>query len=152
MVPDNAPESLPVDAQDRAPTEEDLAETLATMDERGKVTWCSSEEDGGPDCGMSVGLGGGRMLYVGEMPTSTLEEHGVTDGESSSGWWLVLYERHDTRIIGPVIATDEARNLIETLAAALVMGPLEGVHDDNQPNENRPNQTSIPEQLGRTNG
>ena len=36
--------------------------------ENGLTTWHSSEEDGGPDVGLSLGLGGLVSLFVGDMP------------------------------------------------------------------------------------
>lgn len=43
--------------------------------EAGKVTWHVSEEGGGPDVGISIGLGNGRQLWIGELLDS--ESSGV---------------------------------------------------------------------------
>ena len=48
------------------------------MYDRGVKVSYSSCEDGTPDCGVSIGLGGGRMLYLGERP-------------HKSGWTLCVY-------------------------------------------------------------
>jgi hypothetical protein len=34
----------------------------------GEVTWHSSDGDSGPDVGLSMGLGDGKLLYVGVLP------------------------------------------------------------------------------------
>lgn len=46
--------------------------------ERGVVTWHSSDPDGGPDVGLSLGLGDGKLLWVGEVP-------------DRNGWGLAIY-------------------------------------------------------------
>lgn len=46
--------------------------------ERGEVTWHSSDEDSGPDVGLSMGLGDGKLLWVGEVP-------------DRAGWCLAIY-------------------------------------------------------------
>lgn len=42
--------------------------TTEPSTERGAVTWHSSDEDSGPDVGLSMGLGDGKLLWVGEVP------------------------------------------------------------------------------------
>lgn len=46
--------------------------------EPGAVAWHSSDEGGGPDVGLSIGLGDGKLLWVGETP-----DH--------DGWRLAIY-------------------------------------------------------------
>ncbi|NBE05946.1 hypothetical protein [Paragemmobacter ruber] len=74
----------------------------------GNVVWHSSDEDMGPDVGISVGLGD-AMLYAGEVP-------GL-----AGGWSLVIYpdgseERLD---IAETVEPDEARALIDRLAGVI---------------------------------
>lgn len=86
--------------------------------ERGSVLWHCSEEDGGPDVGIQVGLGGGWAIYMGEMPNSTLDDHGV-GGELQSSWWITLYGPKTTRIIGAVPNEYEALEAAEEIAHRL---------------------------------
>lgn len=77
--------------------------------ERGNTCWHSSAEDGGPDVGISLGLGG-AMLYVGEVP-------GVT---STTGWSMAVYPLQGDRIdIAPSVNAEEGRALLERLALLL---------------------------------
>ncbi len=55
---------------------------------RGEVTWHSSDEDSGPDVGLSIGLGDGRVLYVGEVSKDMADR---SDAPDDLGWHLVLY-------------------------------------------------------------
>ena len=54
-----------------------MSDDLDNESEFGRVTWLSSEEDGGPDVGVVLGLGEGRSLFIGELPNITLQEHGL---------------------------------------------------------------------------
>lgn len=83
--------------------------------DRGSVLWHCSEEHGGPDVGIQVGLGGGWSLYCGEVANSTLEDHGVGD-ELQASWWLVLYGPNVARIIGAVPDEYQAREAIDEIA------------------------------------
>ena len=71
----------------------DERQAVNQMADRGRVTWHSSGEDEGPDVGISLGLGGSRMLWAGEI---TDRRHG-TGGPAvaalgdSGGWWLMMY-------------------------------------------------------------
>lgn len=47
--------------------ESNAAQDLRGALERGQVQWHCSEEDGGPDVGIMVGLGGGKELWLGEL-------------------------------------------------------------------------------------
>jgi hypothetical protein len=82
----------------------------------GSVVWHCSEEDGGPDVGLQIGLGGGFSLYFGEMPNATLEDHAI-ETRSPSGWWIVLYGPADTWIIGTVADVYRARDAADEIAA-----------------------------------
>jgi hypothetical protein len=89
--------------------------------ERGSVLWHCSEEEGGPDVGIQVGLGSGWSLYFGEIANATLEEHEIGQ-EYPDGWWVVLYGPKTERILGAVPDTYEAREAADEIAA-LLMGP-----------------------------
>ena len=75
--------------------------------QRGALVAHSSDGGGLPDVGISVGLGGGRMLYAGERP-------------GQPGWSICLYpaEGEATDIAAGVDA-EGAASLIEAVAAAL---------------------------------
>ncbi len=82
-----------------------------TMYEAGVVAWHSSDEDGGgPDVGISVGLGG-MMLYAGEAP-------GL-----KGPWSLVLYPTSGDRIvIAETVEQEAARDMIDMLGARNTRG------------------------------
>ena len=82
----------------------------------GRVTWHSSGEDEGPDVGLSLGLGGDEMLWLGEMPTKTLAEHGVDT--TGGGWWFVLYGKDSEQIVARVEDAEAARALFDRIALA----------------------------------
>lgn len=97
------------------------------LDERGRVLWHCSEEEGGPDVGLSLGLGGGFSLYFGEMPVSTLTEHDIDVKETGDGWWIVMYGpgRMDTEVAALVVSTEAARAIFDKLTEALAPAPTE---------------------------
>jgi hypothetical protein len=86
--------------------------------DRGTVLWHSSEEDGGPDVGIQVGLGEGWTLYFGELAEATLEDHGIGE-ELRASWWAVLWGPKTERVLGAVPDTYEAREAAEEIAARL---------------------------------
>lgn len=100
-----------------------MAGKLTPDTTRGSVTWISSGEDEGPDVGLTVGLGNGAMLYFGEMPTSTLEDHAVDLKTFPDGWWVVLYAGKDTHILGAIPDTYAARDAVDVISAALRSDP-----------------------------
>jgi hypothetical protein len=76
----------------------------AEMHRMGNVCWHSSDEDSGPDVGISVGLGD-AMLFVGEVP-------GLF-----GGWSMCVYLASGDRLdIAETVNGDEARVLVEILA------------------------------------
>lgn len=84
--------------------------------ERGRVLWFSSEDDGGPDVGISVGLGGGKALWVGEATTGR-------------GWHIALDDGDSRTIIGLApddLETPLAVSFAEDIAGAIGSGlPLQ---------------------------
>lgn len=81
---------------------------------RGDVTWYSSDVDSGPDAGMSIGLGGERLLYVGEVSADLAEQSGAPDG---LGWHLVLYP--DAVSLAKFHDRDHAQQFFDALAEVL---------------------------------
>jgi hypothetical protein len=86
---------------------------------RGHVIWHSSDEDSGPDVGLSLGLGNGMMLWLGEMSNRALEEAEIDLSRYSDGWWLTLYQPGKTTIIGAVPDSYEARDAFDEIAAVV---------------------------------
>ncbi|WP_374572595.1 hypothetical protein [Phenylobacterium sp.] len=84
----------------------------------GRVRWHCSEEDGGPDVGVELALGGGLTLYAGELADETVKSHGIK-AASPSGWWLVLWGDKIEHIFGPVSDSYEAREAVDLMAGAL---------------------------------
>lgn len=59
----------------------------------GHVCWHCSDPDSGPDVGLSLGLGGNRLLWVGEITKDAHSEGGsdVAALGDDTGWWLMIY-------------------------------------------------------------
>jgi hypothetical protein len=73
-----------------------------TMAQPGFVVWHSSEEDGGPDVGITVGLGDGKMLWIGER-----------SGREGNGMGLLVYGDQAIDGNASLGEYDEIRDLIE---------------------------------------
>ena len=91
--------------------------------EVGQVQWHSSEEDGGPDVGVAVGLPGGLILWAGEISDRLHSEDSDGDGcpadlGENVGWWLVLFGRDSSTVIGRVLRY-EAQGLLDVIANAV---------------------------------
>lgn len=89
--------------------------------ERGRVTWLTSEEDGGgPDVGMILGLGNGASLYVGEISNAELDAHDLSETEDGlSGWWIVLHRANGFEVIAPAVSVEAGRELFDAIFAAV---------------------------------
>lgn len=91
-----------------------MTEILTSDDARlyhlGSLVAHSSEDGAGDDLGLSVGLGSGQMLYVGEVP----EERGASPA-------LVVYGRggRPSFTIAAPVDADAARDLIHAIRAAV---------------------------------
>lgn len=85
----------------------------------GGVTWHSSEEDGGPDVGISVYLGPDDRLWAGEINRRTFEEwEADINFDSDAGWFLVRYIGKEVKIIAKFGDYDEyAKEFMEQIAA-----------------------------------
>lgn len=92
----------------------------------GSVTWHSSDGEA-PDCGLSLGLGEGRVFYVGELANATLAEMGIETKRHGDGWWIAILgaKATDTEIAGKVVDADAARALFDALTVALGRGALQ---------------------------
>lgn len=86
---------------------------------RGAVVWHCSEEEGGPDVGMSLGLGDGRALYMGELADETIEACGIDPGHDGTGWWLALDTASEMVVFGAVVDQDNARAAFDVLEHAI---------------------------------
>lgn len=101
--------------RDDAPTEE------VDTSEWGQVTWHCSEEGGGPDCGYSLGLGEGRILWCGEISKSRHAEAGEEAAELGNdfGWWIILYDNQTSHVVAKCVNTDVAREMVDAIASAM---------------------------------
>lgn len=83
----------------------------------GQVTWHSSGPGNGPDVGVSLGLGAGRMLWVGELAAQTLLDAGISN--PALGWWVAIFGPKDCKPIAPVHDREAAGELLEHLAQVI---------------------------------
>lgn len=88
----------------------------------GETTWHSSEEDGGPDVGISIDLGDCE-LWCGEITDSTWKEAWPESKALGKpyGHWIILYDKGPNgirQVIGKCTDPDHGRTMIEQLAAA----------------------------------
>lgn len=91
------------------------------MTKRGELTWFSSGEDEGPDVGLSVGLGNGHHIYVGEIANKTLEDAGISPSDHPGiGWWILI----DDEPVAPVADIEAARRLCDEMHRAINYRPL----------------------------
>lgn len=102
--------------------EPDMSETedyKEPSSEPGDVTWHCSEEGGGPDVGMSLGLGNGNVLWAGEISSNAYAEGGDEAKALSDdgGWWLMIYS--ERLPIAKFVDGLSAQEFVEKLAAAL---------------------------------
>jgi hypothetical protein len=90
------------------------------MYDLGRSTWHCSEEGGGPDVGISLGLGDGRMLWCGEIARDRWDEAGEDAKALGTdfGWWIILYSPDSAEVIGKCVSGEAAQRLMEQLAAA----------------------------------
>lgn len=83
----------------------------------GGVTWHSSEEDGGPDVGISVCLGENDRLWAGEISRSLFGELAGEDHfDGDVGWFLVRFRSEGAEIIAKFGEAHVAQEFIEQVA------------------------------------
>lgn len=93
-------------------------------EEHGRLTWLSSDEDSGPDCGLILGLGDSCSLYVGELADSTIAEAGINPADHEGiGWWVSIHTSTGFQVIGPVLDQEAGRVLVDQLFAAIRQAP-----------------------------
>lgn len=84
----------------------------------GGITWHSSEDDGGPDVGLSVYLGPDDRLWAGEVTRKAFDDNnGAAHFDSDGGWFLLRYHGNDTQLIAKFGAAEDAREFIEQIAS-----------------------------------
>jgi len=85
----------------------------------GGVTWHSSEDDGGPDVGVSLYLGDGKRLWCGEISRDLYDScRGFDYFDGDGGRFLVFYDP-SPRLLAKIGDYDQAREFIEALAFAV---------------------------------
>lgn len=83
----------------------------------GGITWHSSEEDSGPDVGISVYLGPDDRLWCGEISRRLFEEHdGPARFDSDLGAFIVRYAGKETTLIAKCADMDTGREFVEQIA------------------------------------
>lgn len=102
------------------------------MDEHtlGNVIWHTSEEGGGPDVGISIGLGNGKSLWIGEI-TSERYADGGDDAKAlgdDSGWWMMIYP--DCLPLAKFTNGEGARELSDQIEALARRGAFPETRDD----------------------
>lgn len=112
-------------------TEQDIAEAAWTPEPTapqeidpntlGHVVWHSTDEDGGPDVGMSLGLGGDKAMWVGEITNEEWDEldpgQRATLGGGRGDTYLMLYP--DRVPLARFTDPGTAQDFIEAVAAAI---------------------------------
>jgi len=121
-------------------TTDQQAVTVAeeTMTRPGYVVWHSSEEEGGPDVGITVGLGEGKMLWVGER-----------SGREGDGIGLLVYGDKSIDANASLGEYDEIRDLIEQHVAP-ALSRLASVSSASA--ERRPDGRAVPGDARTING
>jgi hypothetical protein len=87
----------------------------------GHVVWHSSEEGAGPDVGISIGLGGGKSLWVGEITRDAWDELSADEksisGNDDLGWWAMILP--GDMPLARFVSGDAAREFSDAVEAAL---------------------------------
>lgn len=82
----------------------------------GGVTWHATEEDGGPDVGISVYLGPADRLWLGEISRALFDEcRGAEHFDGDGGWFIVRYNPNPT-LIAKCAHPQDAREFVEQIA------------------------------------
>lgn len=93
-----------------------MSETTDREDQTvGGITWHSSDEDSGPDVGLSLYLGPNDRLFVGEI-SRDLFERCACPFDNDFGWFLVRYApENETQLIAKFSDTFAAQEFIEQI-------------------------------------
>jgi hypothetical protein len=97
---------------------------MVQEDEAGFVRWHTTDGNEGPDIGITVSLGEGRILWLGTIPE---DAHDTTDpeiaslGGSPGSYWLVLEPGHTP--VARFTNRHDAKLLAEMLAASFMRPP-----------------------------
>jgi len=83
----------------------------------GGVTWHCSEEDGGPDVGISLYLGPKEHIWCGEMSNTLFEELGGKEHFDSDGGWFVVHYNPEPTLIAKCAERHEAQSFIEMIGS-----------------------------------
>lgn len=72
----------------------------------GQQRWHSTEEDGGPDVGIEVGMPDDSTIWFGEVSTSLWQRCGGDEVSPDGGWWVVHYRKGaEPLVLGRILAT-----------------------------------------------
>jgi hypothetical protein len=89
---------------------------MSEQQERAITQHCS-EEDSGPDVGLSINLGGDRELWCGEISLRAWLDAGDEAQQlgDDTGWWVVLYQP-EPLVIAKCVSQEAAQALMEAIA------------------------------------
>jgi hypothetical protein len=106
-------------------TDEMLDEMVEPIDEPGVTSWACSEEGGGPDVGIWVGLGGGEFLWCGEIVRERYDDAAPASHDlgSDGGWWLIHYTKTDAVVLAKMLDAEASDHLTQLMARLLYNRP-----------------------------
>jgi len=108
-------------------TDEEIAENYSPSNEEyarlGHTIWHCSEEGGGPDVGITIGLGKHGHLWCGEITKDRWEDAGEDAAALGDdfGSWLILYGPTETRVLGKMVDQYTGQDFIEKLAGIFLV-------------------------------
>lgn len=87
----------------------------------GKITAFGTDEDSGPDVGVSLQLGDDIELWCGEISRDAWEEAGMEAAELGApfGWWIILYTKDKRTVIGKAVDRYVADEMVSRISMAL---------------------------------
>ncbi|MBR1122085.1 hypothetical protein JQ628_11215 [Bradyrhizobium lablabi] len=94
-----------------------MSETIDREDTSiGGVTWHCSDEDSGPDVGISVYLGPDDRLWCGEVSRQLFDgADGQKHYRDDYGWFIVRYRGKETILLAKCAGEEAAREFIEQI-------------------------------------
>lgn len=91
----------------------------------GRITWHTSDEDSGPDVGISLYLGENERIYVGEISRALFERCGGPEHfDSDGGWFIVHFKPEGTELIAKCGENYLAQAFIEEIGSWRRDSPL----------------------------